>query len=133
MNTVSLLIGFAILLGVAVGVLIWVLRKPAATDTQKQEEMWRELQTLSAQVASLQTEKKNLEEERTRLKEEHYSKSPPSFVLSSWCISCLLCRTKGLQMHQRFSLAFMSQHIFSAFLVQKADRLFQNPRLQAKM
>ena len=70
MNTVSLLISFAILLAVAVGVLIWVLRKPAVADTQKQEEMWRELQALSAQVASLQTEKKNLEEERARLKEE---------------------------------------------------------------
>ncbi len=70
MNTVSLLIGFAILLAVAVGVLIWALRKPAIADTQKQDEMWREMQALSAQVASLQTEKKNLEEERARLKEE---------------------------------------------------------------
>lgn len=74
MSTLGVLCGVGVLLAIAVAVLIMVLRQPAVQiDTQKQEELFREVQNLTGQVAALQTEKTNLEAERARLKEEQAS------------------------------------------------------------
>ena len=71
MNIFGLLGGISVLLAIAVIILVWILRKPVGQiDMQKQEELYREVQSLTGQVAGLQAEKANLEAERTRLKEE---------------------------------------------------------------
>ena len=71
MNVINLLIGFAVLLAVAVGILIWVLRKPlGTTDTQKQDEMWQKIVELSNTVKTLEAEKAAVEKERAQLKED---------------------------------------------------------------
>ena len=71
MNSVTLFIGFAILLAAAVGILIAVLRNPTAReDKQKQEEMWQKIANLEAKNSALETEKAALEQERTQMKAE---------------------------------------------------------------
>ena len=68
MNTFSLLMGVAILLAFAVGILIWVLRRPTAgADAQKQN---LEIRELTAKIAGLEAEKKFLEKARIQLEEE---------------------------------------------------------------
>ena len=71
MNLVTLFIGFAVLLAVAVGVIIAILRNPnAKEDKQKQEEMWQKITTLEARNSALETEKAALEQERAQMKSD---------------------------------------------------------------
>lgn len=71
MDLVTLFIGFAVLLAVAVGVIIAILRNPnAKEDKRKQEELWQKITSLEAKNSALETEKAALEQERAQMKAE---------------------------------------------------------------
>lgn len=71
MDLVTLFMGFAVLLAVAVGVIIAILRNPnTKEDKRKQEELWQKITSLEAKNSALETEKAALEQERAQMKAE---------------------------------------------------------------
>ena len=66
-----ILTGVAVLLTAAVGVLAYVLRRPAENlGSEKQEALLREITQLSNQVQTLHVQKESLEQEKLQLKQD---------------------------------------------------------------